>query len=230
MPGVDPDAMERYSRAMSARYAIPDSRFHRVEEDIRKSRFIVTMAHASSVEEARAFVERIRQEHPDATHNCWAFQAGPPGSTAQVGMSDDGEPHGTAGRPMLNVLLHAPVGEVACVVTRYFGGIKLGTGGLVRAYAGMVKAGLDTLPVREHIVPVRLEVVLEYSAITLFKRLLPEYEAEVREEEFGVDARYILELPEERAQGLHRALEEMTNGTVLVELLEDEAEESGTSR
>ena len=212
----------RYPATMTARYSIPDSSFHRAEEMIKKSRFITTMAHAPSVEAAREFIDRIRAEHSDATHNCWAFQAGPPGSTAHVGMSDDGEPHGTAGRPMLNVLLHAPVGEIACVVTRYFGGIKLGTGGLVRAYAGMVKAGLDTLPVRERIVPVQMEVVLDYSAITLFKRLLPEYEAVVLEEAFTVDARYVLEMPEERAEGLRLALEEMTNGTVLVELLQEE--------
>lgn len=203
---------------MTSRYPIPAPDWHRIEEILKKSRFITTMAHAPTAEEARAFIESVRAEFPDATHNCWAFQAGPPGSTARVGMSDDGEPHGTAGRPMLNVLLHAPVGEVVCVVTRYFGGIKLGTGGLVRAYAGMVKAALETLPLRERIVPVMLEVVLDYSAITLFKRMLPDFEAVVAEEEFGADAWFVLRLPQERVSPLCAALEEMTGGTVLAEV------------
>lgn len=87
-----------------------------------------------------------------------------PGQTSKVGYSDDGEPHGTAGRPMLTMLLHGGVGELSAVVTRYFGGIKLGTGGLVRAYQGMVKLGLETLPTREHMIPARVEVVLDLSA------------------------------------------------------------------
>ncbi|NLG62975.1 MAG: hypothetical protein GX539_12100, partial [Candidatus Cloacimonetes bacterium] len=100
---------------------------------VQRSRFIATLAHAPDVESARAFIEEVRAEFPDATHNCWAFVAGPPGSTSHVGFSDAGEPHGTAGRPMLDVLLHSGIGEVAAVVTRYFGGVKLGKGGLVRA-------------------------------------------------------------------------------------------------
>ena len=135
---------------MSASYQVPDLQhgaFHRAEETVRRSRFIVTMARVSSPEEAKAFIERIREEHAGATHNCWAYNAGAPGDTAQVGASDDGEPKGTAGRPMLAALLHSDVGEVAAVVTRYFGGILLGTGGLVRAYQGAVKLGLETCAV-----------------------------------------------------------------------------------
>lgn len=134
---------------MGEGYLVPDlapGEIHRVEDVIRRSRFIATFARASSTEEARDFLERIRAEHAQATHNCWAYVAGEPGSTAQVGASDDGEPKGTAGRPMLTALLHSGVGEVAVVVTRYFGGILLGTGGLVRAYQGSVKLGLETLP------------------------------------------------------------------------------------
>lgn len=126
--------------------------------------FIVSLAHTPTPEAAKAFIERIKQEFPDATHNCWAYAAGAPGQTSKVGYSDDGEPHGTAGRPMLTMLLHGGVGELSAVVTRYFGGIKLGTGGLVRAYQGMVKLGLETLPTREHMIPARVEVVLDLSA------------------------------------------------------------------
>ena len=140
---------------MSVSYFIPDlapEDLHRCEEIVRRSRFIVSLAHTPTPEAAKSFIERIKQEFPDATHNCWAYAAGAPGQTSKVGYSDDGEPHGTAGRPMLTMLLHGGVGELSAVVPRYFGGIKLGTGGLVRAYQGMVKLGLETLPTREHMI------------------------------------------------------------------------------
>jgi len=202
------------------RYMIPAVRMHRVEDTIKRSRFIVSLGHVATVPEAQLFVETIKKEFPDATHNCWAYLAGPAGDTAYIGMSDDGEPHGTAGRPMLNVLLHSEVGQVAAVVTRYFGGIKLGTGGLVRAYAGMVQLGLENVEIREKITPVKLEVVLDYSSITLFKRMLPEFEVEVTAENFGADACFQISLPQENRQGFEDALQEMTNGLSLVETLE----------
>lgn len=206
---------------MSDRYPIPDTAQYRVEDVIKKSQFIVTLAHAPSVEEAKAFVSSVKAEFPDATHNCWAYQAGPPGTTAKVGMSDDGEPHGTAGKPMLNVLLHADVGEIAAVVTRYFGGTKLGTGGLVRAYSGMVKLGLETLPVREKITPVRMDVVIDYSSVTLFKRMLPDYEIKVLEEKFGADAAFVVEMPKEHAETFSAAVVELTNGNALIDVIEE---------
>ena len=217
-------AAERYTRtAMSSAYPIPDlapDAIHLSEELIRRSRFIVSLAHTPTQDAAKAFIDRIRREFPDATHNCWAYAAGAPGQTSQVGYSDDGEPHGTAGRPMLTMLLHGGVGEVSAVVTRYFGGIKLGTGGLVRAYQGMVKLGLETLPTREHMIPDRLEVVLDYPHITLFRRMLPDYRASVDMEEFGVDATYQLLLPDQNIEALEKALIELTDGAVLVTRIE----------
>jgi len=213
---------------MSARYPIPDlgpGVFHREEETIRRSRFIVTLAHAPDTASAHAFVQAIRREHPDATHNCWAFAAGAPGTTARVGFSDDGEPHGTAGRPMLTMLLHGGVGEVAAVVTRYFGGVKLGTGGLVRAYQGLVRTGLETLARRERIIPVRVEVVIDYTQVTLFHRLLPTFEAVTVAERFGVDAVFEVSLPHERLAMFEAALVEMTGGAVLTSVLDAAADD-----
>ncbi len=208
---------------MSAVYPIPDlapEMIHRREEVIRRSRFIVSLAHTPTPDTAKAFIDRIRKEFPDATHNCWAYAAGAPGQTSQVGYSDDGEPHGTAGRPMLAMLLHGGVGELSAVVTRYFGGIKLGTGGLVRAYQGMVKLGLETLPTREHMTSAKVEVILDYPHITLFRRLLPDYRASVTAEAFGVDATYQLLLPDQNIEALEKALMELTEGTVLVTRLD----------
>jgi hypothetical protein len=113
---------------VTAPYRVPAGE-HRARDEISRSRFVTTLAPAPSLAEAHAFVARVRAEFPDATHNCWAFVVGPPGSTGRVGLSDAGEPHGTAGRPMLTALLHSGVGDVAAVVTRYYGGTKLGTGG-----------------------------------------------------------------------------------------------------
>ena len=106
---------------MIDRYNVPDlaqGQYHRAEETIHRSRFIVTIARVSSAEEAKAFIDSVRAEHAQATHNCWAYVAGEPSSTAQVGASDDGEPKGTAGRPMLTVLLHCGVGECSCTVKK----------------------------------------------------------------------------------------------------------------
>ena len=87
-------------------YKIP-AKLYRTEETIKRSRFIATVAHAFTEEDAKVFISIIKNEFPDATHNCWAFVAGPPGDTARIGLSDDGEPHGTAGKPILTVLLHS---------------------------------------------------------------------------------------------------------------------------
>ncbi|OIQ49804.1 IMPACT family member YigZ [Pseudodesulfovibrio hydrargyri] len=196
---------------MAERYPIPAA-FHRVEQTIKRSRFMASMNHAPDMDSARAFVAAVKEEFPEATHNCWAFNAGPPGDTARVGLSDDGEPGGTAGKPMLGVLLHSGVGEIAVVVTRWFGGTKLGTGGLVRAYAGLVNLGLETLPLRDMIVTRRLGVSLPYPSVTLFKRLLPGFEAEVADEAFSDVAEFTVELPEEHVDGFARTVVELTGG------------------
>lgn len=199
-----------------ARYPIPGAR-HRVEEEINRSRFITTVAHTPTVEEARLFIESVRQDFPDAGHNCWAYVIGPPAATGQIGMSDDGEPHGTAGRPMLTVLLHSGMGDICAVVTRYFGGILLGKGGLVKAYSGGVQLALETLPQSEKIKTVQLQVMVDYAAVTPLKRLLPEYEAETRHEEYAVDVTYTLELPESQVAPFTEAVTTLTNGQALIE-------------
>ncbi|QDE89757.1 YigZ family protein [Myxococcus xanthus] len=203
------------------RYPIPAG-LHRVEQDIQKSRFITTAAHAPTVEEAKAFIARVREEFADATHNCWAFVVGPPGSTAQVGMSDDGEPHGTAGRPMLTALLHGGVGDVAMVVTRYFGGTLLGKGGLVRAYTAGVQQALESLPITERVRKTRLAVEVEYTHVDGLRRLLPSYEVQVLAEEYSATVGYRLELPVTQVEALRTALNDLTLGQVLVEPLDSD--------
>lgn len=184
----------------------------RFEEEIKRSRFITTLARADSRERALAFVDAIRREFPDARHNCWAYAAGRPGDTAQVGQSDDGEPHGTAGRPMLNQLLYGGVGELAAVTTRYFGGIKLGTGGLTRAYQNGVKEALLLLPTAEKKVLCRALVEVDYAHVDRFYRLLPQFQARVAGEDFGSSALFTVELPEDCFEPCRLALREATDG------------------
>lgn len=200
---------------MSQQYPIPAAR-HRVEEEIRRSRFITTVAPAATVEEARAFIKELRSEFDQANHNCWAYVTGPPASTAQVGLSDDGEPHGTAGRPMLTVLLHSGLGDIVAVVTRYFGGVKLGKGGLVKAYSGGVKYALETLPRAEKIPKAVVEVVIHYSHVTLFERMLDDYDAEALGEEFALDVSYQLLMPLKHVERFTVRLADLTNGQALV--------------
>ncbi len=207
---------------MTDRYNVPNlaaGKIHRAEETIHRSRFIVTIARVSSPEEAKAFIESVRQEHSQATHNCWAYVAGEPGSTAQVGASDDGEPKGTAGRPMLTVLLHCGVGEIAAVVTRYFGGILLGTGGLVRAYQGLVKLGLETLPITERVPCDRIKFTLEHSFVNIALREFENHQASILEKEFAMDATFTLSVPQAKTQSLIDVLTQKTSGGLLIEKL-----------
>lgn len=209
---------------MTEAYLVPNlapDEIHREEDVVRRSRFIVSMARVSSTEEAKAFIERIRAEHPTATHNCWAFNAGAPEDTAQVGASDDGEPQGTAGRPMLTVLLHSGVGEIAAVVTRYFGGTLLGTGGLVRAYQGSVKQGLDSLPVVLREDMQRFVVSIEPHQVSDFQHFLAEAKGRVLTSDFRFDATFEVEVPKPHAQSFADRMIEVTAGEALIDWIED---------
>ena len=212
------DSGEGSGAGGGVRYLIP-ARVHRVEESIQRSRFITTASHAPDPEAAHAFIQSVRDEFPDATHSCWAFVAGPPGSTARIGMSDDGEPHGTAGRPMLTTLLHGDVGEVVAVCTRYYGGVKLGTGGLSRAYAGGVKLVLATLPRSERVDRVRVEVSVGYPEVDALQRLMAEMEVVLEAEEYGEAVRFVCAVPEGTLGRFRRAVADLTRGVGTVRML-----------
>ena len=198
------------------RYPVP-AKEHRVEERIKQSRFITTVARAATAEEAHAFIDRIRTEFDDATHNCWAFVAGPPGSTADVGMSDDGEPHGTAGRPILEALLHAEVGEVVAVVTRYYGGVKLGKGGLQRAYSGGVQEALESLPVTERVHRATVWVAVEYAERDPMVRTAERMDGVLLDEEYGAHVRLKIAVPSQQLGEFRHAVAEVTGGKGTIE-------------
>lgn len=192
-------------------YPVP-ARVAETEEVVLRSRFLTLLAHAPSSEAAHRFVQTIRDRHPDATHHCYAFVAGPPGSTASIGMSDDGEPHGTAGRPMLTSLLHSGVGEVVAVCVRWYGGTKLGTGGLSRAYSGGVKAALEVLDVEIRVDRARAEVHVGYAHVDGLQRLLDEVDAIQVEERYGAEVVYVVDVPEIAWVTFERGLADLTQG------------------
>jgi uncharacterized YigZ family protein len=199
------------------RYRVPAAR-HRVEQTIDRSRFICTVDCVSTPEDAQRLLRDLNTEFPDATHNCWAYVAGPPGSTSRIGMSDAGEPHGTAGRPMLTVLLHSGIGEIAAIVTRFYGGTKLGTGGLVKAYGGAVQLALETLPVTERVDYVDLTATFGYSSITVVQQLLVQFDAETVAQEYEAAVRYQLRVPRPSLNAFRTALADATRGEAVVVL------------
>lgn len=188
--------------------ALNDGEVFRNELVIKKSRFIASVGHTKGVDEAEAFLNKIRREFPDARHNCHAFNAGRGNETAFIGCSDDGEPKGTAGRPMLNVLVHSGVGEITVVVTRYFGGILLGTGGLVRAYQDSVKEVLDKLPLKEPEDISELRFAAGISEIHLVEKLTVRYGAVITSRDFtDTGCNFRITVNVKRAEELKKELE-----------------------
>ncbi|AMT95679.1 MULTISPECIES: YigZ family protein [Psychrobacter] len=131
--------------------------------EIKKSEFIANAYPVTSREEAMFHVEQLRQQYADARHHCWAYIIGDPDNTTSAGFDDDGEPNGTAGKPILNVLQHKSIGNVIIIVVRYFGGIKLGAGGLTRAYAGSAQAAVDMMTLLEHVPMIQVQILAEFA-------------------------------------------------------------------
>jgi len=169
--------------ADSHRYPIPAAEA-RVELRVQNSRFIGTAGPTPTVDDAKALIARVRTEFADATHNVFAYVIGY-GATTTLGMSDDGEPAGTAGRPALAVLRGSGLGDVGVVVTRYFGGTLLGTGGLVRAYSDTVRAVLEALPRTEKVERRAALLTIPYNAYEQVKRLVTTHNGMIQSEEFA---------------------------------------------
>ena len=131
--------------------------------EIKKSEFIAHAYPVSSREQAMFHVEQLREQYPDARHWCWVYIIGDPDNTTSAGFDDDGEPNGTAGRPILGVLQHKSIGNVIIVVVRYFGGIKLGAGGLTRAYAGSAQAAVDQMTLSPYIPMAKVQIVATFA-------------------------------------------------------------------
>lgn len=155
------------------------------EEEIKKSRFITYLRHTEGIEQAKAFWAEIKALHPQARHHCWACVAGTPTDSQQYGFSDDGEPSGTAGKPMLNYLLGSGLGEISTVVVRYYGGILLGTGGLVKAYGNGVQQALLQVEKIRKVLRQSYRLQCEYEQFHSLQNLINERDIELVEQQFG---------------------------------------------
>lgn len=185
----------------------------------KKSRFIATIRKCESEEEATAFIEEMKKKYWDARHNCSAFVIGPRGELTRC--SDDGEPGGTAGRPMLEVLLGEGIRNIAVVVTRYFGGVLLGTGGLVRAYTQAVKAGIRNCTLGRMRYGWKVEIRTDYNGIGKILYLLGNAGIEPLESNYTDAVSLRILAPAEEAAKLEKEMVEATSGKVSFEKLQE---------
>ncbi len=182
----------------------------------KKSRFIATIEKIETEEEALAFIGKIKKQYWDARHNCYAFVAGKNQELQRC--SDDGEPNGTAGRPMLDVLLREDIHNLVVVVTRYFGGTLLGTGGLVRAYQKSVQEGLKNCVVIEKMQGRMLKIDTDYNSIGKIQYILAQQEITAMDTIYTDKVEIQVIVPVERLEAFQEAVTEGTNGTARFEV------------
>ena len=193
---------------MSARFTLSSEAS--LQQDVRRSRFLARAAPVESVDAAHAFFARV--DEADATHNCWAYRIG-----ASYRFNDDGEPGGTAGRPILQAIEGQGCDRVAVVVTRWYGGIKLGTGGLARAYGGTAAECLRLAERVAIVAMARLGFVCDFSELALLKARLRELGAEPLQERFGAGGAALeFELPARQVAEAERRIADLSRGRIAV--------------
>lgn len=183
------------------------------EYDVKKSRFIASLKEVQTEAEAAAYVAKIRKQYWDARHNCYAYQIGASGLVQKS--SDDGEPSGTAGKPMLEVLKKQGITNTVVVVTRYFGGIKLGASGLIRAYGHAVILGLEAASIADYKPYDVLAVRIAYPFVSMLERLAPEHHIRIAQRDFADTVTFTLEIPQESTEKVKELLTNHTNGTAV---------------
>lgn len=165
-------------------YSVPRETFS-TEMVVKKSRFIAYASRAQTREKALSFLQTLKEQYPDARHHCWAYRIGHPKQPVTQAMSDDGEPSGTAGKPILNVLQHQDVGDIVLVVVRYFGGLKLGAGGLTRAYSQAAQAVMERLPLDAYSPQYRAQLKVDFSQEQSVRHTLQQLNATLDEVSYG---------------------------------------------
>jgi len=201
-------------------YKKPQGRVQ-TELEIKRSRFIAIAAPVANVAECQQFIQSVREEYPDARHHCTAFIAGAPDNTQCYGMSDDGEPSGTAGKPMFNVVSHSGLGQLAVVIVRYFGGIKLGTGGLVKAYSQATQMVLDELELVEVRPKYGVSIEADYAFESDIRHWLQQLDADPIECDYDhqVNFKVWLEEPEALLDKMQQVGQGRINSRLMDEML-----------
>ena len=167
-----------------------------IEHEVKKSRFIARASGVSSREDAMVFLSDVKTDFSDARHHCWAYLLGDPKSAVSAAMNDAGEPSGTAGRPILNVLEHKAVGNVMVIVVRYFGGIKLGAGGLVRAYSASAQKVMEELPIKMMVTQKLYTLVFDFRDEQPVRYLLKSLKGELKSIQYSEHVTMIVAIPE----------------------------------
>lgn len=186
------------------------------EIEEKKSRFICHIFKIKSEEEAEEYITAVKKKYWDARHNCYAYIIKGEGATPTARCSDDGEPSQTAGKPMLDVLMGEELIDVCAVVTRYFGGTLLGTGGLVRAYSGAVKEGLANAQILEKKQGVRMEVTTDYNGVGKIQYLAAQEGIDTLDSQYTDKVVFIFLVPEEQEESFRSKLVESTNGRAVI--------------
>ena len=187
---------------------------HVSQKVIERSRFITTSCHVEGEDEARAFVGRISAQYKDATHNCYAYIADSTGNAPRF--SDDGEPGGTAGMPILDVIKNKKLFCTAVVVTRYFGGIKLGAGGLVRAYSGCAAENLDGAQKLLYMPCEESAYTVDYGSVDILNRYFSQNDCEVNNTEYSADVTFTVAVKKELAESFNAAIFDRLNGRIKI--------------
>ncbi|MWP48723.1 MULTISPECIES: YigZ family protein [unclassified Gilliamella] len=181
-------------------------------EEIKKSRFIVKAAPITTADQAMQFIDHVSD--PNATHNCWAWKIG-----QQYRFNDDGEPTSTAGRPILSAIEGQDCDQVVVVVIRYFGGIKLGTGGLIRAYGGSASHCLQQAELIELIARITLQFHCYYNEWPIIENRLKELDAIIENQEFDAEGVKVnVAITKDKLQHLQKSIRDITRGRVIIEL------------
>ncbi|WP_340676806.1 YigZ family protein [Paraglaciecola sp.] len=200
----------------TASYFVP-ALLWQVELEIKRSKFLTFAANASNREDAEALIRSLREQHPQASHVCWAYIAGEPNTTVRS-MSDDGEPSGTAGMPMLKILQHSGFGDIVVAVVRYFGGTKLGTGGLQRAYSEAVSAVLKDLPTTLKVSRSALTLVFDYEYDGSVGRLISRYDVADMQAKYDQQVTVTLAIADTEIQAFHDEVIDVCSGKIIVQM------------
>lgn len=189
---------------------------------VNRSRFICYLAPCTSIEDVKIFLKDIQQQHPQASHHCYAYLSDRADSSQHYGFSDDGEPSGTAGKPMLTVLQGHGVGEVCAVVVRYFGGTKLGTGGLQRAYGGSVRQALTLLKSKIKIPMVSRTLACQYTQMNDVLHVIEKAKGLIIEQNFSDNIELLVKLPQESLEIIEQQIQVISSGSITLCKVEDE--------
>ena len=181
------------------------------EYEVKKSRFIARVGPASTREEALAYVATAKRDFPDARHHCWAYLLGDPNTPSSAAMNDDGEPSGTAGKPILNVLQHKGIGDIVMVVSRYFGGVKLGAGGLVRAYSGATQQTIEQLTIEQRIARDNHRIECDFKHEQYLRMWLEQHNGLIERCDYAQGAILDIALPASELGELDKLLASLSN-------------------